>query len=183
MSVSNPEEKKKRLLSAAYMIVKEEGVSNLTLEAVAKKADVSKGGLLYHYSNKEALIKAMVRDWSLGYFKSIETLVKNASNTTGKWSMAYINAALLDLNNDKHLTSALVAAMYTNPSLLEEYRKEYGTLLDKLMKDGIDPVKITIARLAIDGLWFSEIFDLAPLDEKLKEDVIHELKEMIKEDD
>lgn len=182
MSVSNPEEKKKNLLSAASVIVKEEGVANLTFEAVAKKAGVSKGGLLYHYSSKEALIKAMVQEWSLNYFKSIETFVKSESNTIGKWSHAYINATLLDLDNDKNLTSALMAAMYTNPSLLEEYRRDYNILLDKLMNDGTDPIKITIARLAIDGLWFSEIFDLAPLDETLKHDVIQELNRMVKEE-
>ncbi|MFC7686343.1 TetR/AcrR family transcriptional regulator [Ureibacillus sp. GCM10028918] len=183
MSVSNPEEKKRRLLSAASIIVKEEGVSNLTLEAVAKKAGVSKGGLLYHYSSKEVLIKAMVQEWSSNYFKSIETFVKSETNSIGKWSNAYINATLLDLNNDKQLTSALMAAMYTNPSLLEEYKNEYGILLEKFMNDGIDPIKITIVRLAIDGLWFSEIFDLAPLDATLKHDVIHELNRMIKEEE
>ena len=37
--------------------IKEEGVVKLTLEAVAQRAGVSKGGLLYHYPSKEALIK------------------------------------------------------------------------------------------------------------------------------
>ena len=36
------------------------GVAKLTLEAVAKEAGVSKGGLLYHFSNKEALIEGMI---------------------------------------------------------------------------------------------------------------------------
>ena len=35
------------------------GVAKLTLEAVAKEG-VSKGGLLYHFSNKEALIEGMI---------------------------------------------------------------------------------------------------------------------------
>ncbi|EAE2866200.1 TetR family transcriptional regulator, partial [Listeria monocytogenes] len=54
--------KKNNLLTAASEIVKEEGVVKLTLEAVAQRAGVSKGGLLYHYPSKEALIKGMVED-------------------------------------------------------------------------------------------------------------------------
>ena len=181
---SNSEDKKKSILIAAADIVKEEGVAKLTLEAVAKKAGLSKGGLLYHYSNKEALIKGMVQDWTYNYFNSIETLIKN--NTKSKvssWTDAYIKATLSDLNNDKRLSSALIAAMFTNPSLLEEYKKEYHILLGKLMNDDIDPIKVTIIRLAIDGFWFSEIFELSPLDEKLKNGVIHKLSRMIKEEE
>lgn len=72
--------------------------------------------------------------------------------------------------------------MFTNPSLLEEYKTEYNILLSKLMNDDIDPIKVTIIRLAIDGFWFSEIFDLSPLDERLKNDVINELTRMTMEE-
>lgn len=183
MSASNSEDKKKSILNAAADIVKEEGVAKLTLEAVAKKAGLSKGGLLYHYSSKEALIKGMVQDWTYNYFNSIETLVKNNTKIkVSSWTNAYIKGTLSDLNTDKNLSSALIAAMFTNPSLLEEYKTEYNILLSKLMNDDIDPIKVTIIRLAIDGFWFSEIFDLSPLDEKLKNDVINELTRMTMEE-
>ena len=45
---------------ATSQIVQCKGVAKLTLEAVAKEAGVSKGGLLYHFSNKEALIEGMI---------------------------------------------------------------------------------------------------------------------------
>lgn len=182
MPASNTEEKKKSLLTAAADIVKEEGVAKLTLEAVAKKAGLSKGGLLYHYKSKEALITGMVQEWISNYFNSIESLVKNTKGNLNMWTNAYIQATFSDLNNNKHLSSALIAAMSTNPRLLEVYKEEYNSLLDKLMNEGVDPVKVTIIRLAIDGLWFSEVFNLTPLDEKLKNDVVHALTHMIKEE-
>jgi len=37
-----------RILDAAEQLVAHQGASNLTLEAVAQAASVSKGGLLYH---------------------------------------------------------------------------------------------------------------------------------------
>ncbi len=109
-------------MTAASEIVKEEGVVKLTLEAVAQRAGVSKGGLLYHYPSKEALIKGMVEDWTNNFFESIKTLVNKDSKETGKWNRAYINTTLFDLdnNNNKNLSSALMAAMFINPDLLDE---------------------------------------------------------------
>ena len=49
-----------RLLSAAEQVVARDGVRNLTLEAVAHEAGVSKGGLLYHFPTKSSLITAIV---------------------------------------------------------------------------------------------------------------------------
>ena len=36
------------------------GAVHLTLDAVAERAGVSKGGLLYHFPSKESLLQAMV---------------------------------------------------------------------------------------------------------------------------
>ena len=50
---------RQKILTAASQIVQCKGLQ-LTLEAVAKEAGLSKGGLLYHFSNKEALIEGMI---------------------------------------------------------------------------------------------------------------------------
>lgn len=180
MSISKHANKKKSLLTAASEIVKEEGVAKLTLEAVAQRAGVSKGGLLYHFPSKEALIKGMVEDWTNNYFESVIKLVNNDNKEIGKWSRAYIKSTFSDLDNN-NLNSALIAAMFINPDLLDEFRQKYDRLHTKLINEGIDPVKVTIARLSMDGLWFSEIFGMATLNEGLKKQVINELLNMIQE--
>ncbi|MFS0558935.1 TetR/AcrR family transcriptional regulator [Brevibacillus sp. 179-C9.3 HS] len=182
MSISKHANKKKNILTAASEIVKEEGVVKLTLEAVAQKAGVSKGGLLYHFPSKEALIKGMVEDWTNNFFESILTLVNNDNKEIGKWIRAYVNTTFSDLDNN-NLNSALMAAMFINPDLLDDFRQKYNSMQTKLMNDGIDPVKITIARLSIDGLWLSEIFGMAPLSEDLKVKVFDELIKMTQEDE
>jgi hypothetical protein len=54
---------------------------------------------------------------------------------------------------------------------------------DKIENDELDPVRSTIVRLAIDGLWFAEMFGLAPPKDELRQKVIEELKASIKEDE
>ena len=49
-----------RILDAAETIVRARGVPGLTLEAAAREAGVSKGGLLYHFASKEALLAALL---------------------------------------------------------------------------------------------------------------------------
>lgn len=66
--------KRKLVLLAAIDIMRELGGEQLTLDLVAKKAGVSKGGLLYHFPSKEALVLAAVgaltdsfeADWPAG---------------------------------------------------------------------------------------------------------------------
>ncbi|WP_339230862.1 TetR family transcriptional regulator [Oceanobacillus sp. FSL K6-2867] len=182
MPTSKRTNKKKNLLIAAAEIVKEEGVVKLTLEAVAHRAGVSKGGLLYHYPSKEALIKGMVEDWKSNYFESIITMAKNDKKELGKWIRAYVQSTYSDFDNNKLMNSAIMAAMFFNPDLLNEFRREYDNLLTKLVNDGVDPIKTTIARLSIDGLWFSEIFGMQPLNKELQTNVYRELINMIEED-
>ena len=50
-----------RILDALEEMLLDHGLSKVTLESVASNAGVSKGGLLYHFSTKDAMIAAMVR--------------------------------------------------------------------------------------------------------------------------
>src|SRR5687768_15624169 len=47
---------RERILEAAERVVGDVGAARMTLEGVAQAAGVSKGGLLYHFPTKEALL-------------------------------------------------------------------------------------------------------------------------------
>src|SRR5512141_11641 len=48
------------VLDAFESLLIEEGERAATLDAVARRAGVSKGGLLYHFPNKEAMISVLL---------------------------------------------------------------------------------------------------------------------------
>ena len=48
--------KRNLILKFAKEFIIQNDFNDLTLDAVAKQAGISKGGLLYHYPNKEALL-------------------------------------------------------------------------------------------------------------------------------
>ncbi|ENH97553.1 regulatory protein TetR [Gracilibacillus halophilus YIM-C55.5] len=181
MPLNKTTKKKENILNAASTIVLEDGVSQLTLEGVADKAGVSKGGLLYHFSNKDALIEGMVADWSESYFQDIRDMAYADDNHEGKWTKAYVKKTFYDSDHNKQMNSAIMAAMFLNPELLEEFRRQYDLLIEELMDDGIDPIHATIARLATDGLWYSEILGLDQLNEGFKKQILYKLSEIIEE--
>ena len=51
------------LLDAALTVVRRDGAAALTLDAVAAEAGVSKGGVLYHFGSKRALIDGLLERW------------------------------------------------------------------------------------------------------------------------
>ncbi|RVC42866.1 TetR/AcrR family transcriptional regulator, partial [Mesorhizobium sp. M4A.F.Ca.ET.090.04.2.1] len=57
-----------RILAAAADVARETGPGSLSLDAVASRAGVSKGGLLYNFPTKAKLMQSLVED----YLKAFE---------------------------------------------------------------------------------------------------------------
>ena len=69
----------------------------------------------------------------------------------------------------------MLAAQGINSNLLLPLQDTYKDWQEKIEKDGIDKVDATIIRLAVDGLWLSEIFGLDALDETMRAKVLERL--------
>jgi AcrR family transcriptional regulator len=54
------EDTRARLLEAAIAVAERDGAAHLTLDAVAAQAGVSKGGLLYHFPDKDRLLETLL---------------------------------------------------------------------------------------------------------------------------
>lgn len=174
----NSNSRRGEILAAACSIVKTHGVEKLTLEAVAKEAGVSKGGLLHHFPNKAALIQGMVEEQTDQFVSDIRTRAARNDGNDGAWSRAYIESTSSDIQKGNGLGTALIAALFANPDLLVRFQEEYSTWQHSIENDGIDPATATIVRLAADGLWFSEMFGLGRLDGELRDNVIRRLIQM-----
>jgi AcrR family transcriptional regulator len=157
---------KDRLLDAAGAVVMREGAQALTLDAVAEEAEVSKGGLLYHFKSKRDLVEGMVERWLAEFGREMEA--EDADFVRG-----YIKASA-PAGNELGMLAALVA----DPSLLVAVRKQYGIWQDRVEREGRDPVDATVARLAADGLWLAELLGMGPPTGELRERVLQRLLEL-----
>ena len=151
------------------------GVAKLTLEAVAKEAGVSKGGLLYHFSNKEALIEGMIVRGVEDYEGTIYNKVAEDSERKGRWVRSFVEERLNNERRTEELSSSMMAAFMLKPELLEPLQQSFQQLQKNIENDEIDAVCATIIRLAADGLWYSEYLGVGRLSPELREKVIQAL--------
>lgn len=165
------------ILKAANLLVLREGVARLTIEAVAHEAGLSKGGVLYHYPSKEALIAGMVAFLLEDFDQDVQQLITQEAPGPGRWLRAYIRASSEDqFANDAY--ASLLAAISTNPQLLEPMRQCYRIWQQQTEQDGLPPALATVLRLAADGLWFADLFGLATPTGQQRQEIIQTLLDL-----
>ncbi|WP_188455775.1 TetR/AcrR family transcriptional regulator [Virgibacillus oceani] len=172
-----------KILIAAADIVQTDGILDLTLEAAAEKAGVSKGGLLYHFPSKDALIEGMVEFLMKNYAESIKMGAEQDLSQTGKWTRAFIKETFLQSTSNRSMDAGLMAAAAINPNLLKPVQDAYEEWQNHIEHDGLDPILATVLRLAVDGLWFSEIFGLAPLEDNRRKLVLERLIQLTQDNE
>ncbi|GAA0591406.1 TetR/AcrR family transcriptional regulator [Virgibacillus siamensis] len=171
-----------KILKAASNIVQQDGILDLTLEAAAEQAGVSKGGLLYHFPSKDALIEGMVQHLFENYAVNIKKEADQDPVQKGRWTRAFIKETYQQSTPDKNMDAGLMAAAAINPDLLKPVQDAYEEWQQNIEQDGFDPINATVLRLAVDGLWFSEIFGLAPLEKSQRKLVLERLIQLTKEE-
>jgi AcrR family transcriptional regulator len=176
-----------RILDAAESIVIRDGVARLTLDAAAAEAQLSKGGVLYHFPTRDLLVSGMVERLVAAFDADLDDEVAadtaGDAGETGRYVRAYVRATVRESRTPEEVRreragAAVLAAMASEPQLLEPLRTSFDRWQRRLVADGIDPVKATVARLAADGLWLIELFGFAPLDEPLRGKVAAYLDEL-----
>lgn len=175
---SKAEKTKKLIVNSAIQFLLEYGFEKLTLEAVAKEAGISKGGLLYHFPNKDALLQEIALvifdDLKGNFYK----LVEMDPIEEGKWTRAFIESSRLDLANLAEQNIGKLALSLSNKEAGKNISEVYRSLLIKLEDDGIDPVTSTLIRLALDGLYYTELLNVVPVEKEMQDKVFQRLFQM-----
>lgn len=174
------------LLDSTEEVILRAGLGSLTLDAVAAHAKVSKGGLLYHFPSKDALILGLVERacgrWRSDYSEAI------AAEPPGRGRVA---RAILRLSlgsrescyeTCRRSSIVLVAAIATNPALTEPLRRVHSELLSRIREDGGDTGVGEAVVLAANGMWFEQVFGLRDLPASRVESIRGALAALIETD-
>jgi AcrR family transcriptional regulator len=135
-------------------VLAEHGTQGLTLAAVAAHAGVSKGGLLYHFANKDALITAVIERLIDGFDALIESF---RQGRPGWYTRAYVEATFTILaEQDADLARrrwAAVDAAATDPQLRAPLAEAERRWKSARLEEEPDPELSLLARFAADGVW------------------------------
>lgn len=160
------------ILDAAESVVATMGVANLTFEEVAREAGISKGGVLYHYPSKDALTEAMIERFIERFDTAVAAAAEADRVPVGRNIRAYIRATVGEPPLTGELfdraNGAITAALANFPERLEPVRRQSARNQRMVEGSDLDPVFATILRLAIDGMWLAENFNLMRFDPGLK---------------
>lgn len=153
---------RRRILDAAQDLARTTGPGNLSLDAVAAAAGVSKGGLLYHFPSKSKLMEAVVED-----FLSRFDAALSAEEKTGRPDAA-IRAYIAQFRSERQCgtppPSGLLAALVEDPGMLDPVRRFERDFLARIRANAADPDMATLAFMAIQGIRSMELLNTQVLD-------------------
>lgn len=172
---------REKILDAAAELVSEIGSERLTLDAVADKASLSKGGLLYNFPTKEALLQAMVQRLVDEVTAERETL-RSQAEPGRNLEARLCTTALLKLRRGRmrEVASGMLAASAENPHLLEPVREVIRATLENLKATSDDLDAALVGWLAVEGLNSLEMHDLSPFSEEEHERVVQAVNRLLR---
>jgi len=157
------------ILDATEAVVARQGIANLTLDAVAAEARMSKGGVLHYFPSKDRLVEALVIRTAEGWRSCYTEAYERTPKGTGRMARALLDHCLSDAKcwteELRRSSSAVFAALAQNPVLIQPMRAVYADLHRRIAQDGLPPGVAEAVAAAIDGLWLDWVLGLVPLEQ------------------
>ena len=148
-----------QIIQAALSVAAEKGAGKVTLDAVAKAAGVSKGGLIYHFPSKEALISAMVQQ-----------LIEEAECQRSLQERTESSTLAAVLQTRAHFTRqiagntamAILAAAAEQPALLQPVQQHNKDVMQQIQAEHGNSLQATLLLLASEALIYHDLLNLSP---------------------
>lgn len=150
---------RKRLLEAADALAREVGPANLSLDAVAARAGMSKGGLLYNFPTKAKLLEALVEAHIGRAEDALQESECACPERRNGMALAYLDHFRRERRERPLRASGMLAAIAEHPELIAPVRRHQRVLLDRLNARSQDREFALIAFLAIEGLRCQQLLD------------------------
>lgn len=159
--MSRPPLARERVLDAFETILIDDGERAATLEATAKAADVSKGGLLYHFASKDDLVA--------GLLERVENLAQDdldrmASAPEGPIAYFLRTSVMEDAALDRALVAASRVAQGGAAAASETLRRIREAWAASLRPHVRDETALELVMLLSDGLYYNNALDATGTD-------------------
>lgn len=157
-----PDIVRRDVLRNAIALAATQGVTSLSLQQVAEASGVTKGGLLHHFPNKQALIDAVFEFLMTDFNQAIADVMDSDPEPNGRFTRAYLDLSLVEVS-ELDEWSALWRSVLTDPHLCVRW----GTwLADQLLRFGHHESgpALEAVRFAADGIWMGLFANIAPVD-------------------
>lgn len=169
-----PELVRRALLDEAARITLEQGLSKVTFQAVADAVGVTKGGVMHHFSTKDALILAVFYDAMAKFEAEVNAAMAKDPVSYGSFTRAYIDAtiSLGEKGQAEFNSQATLYVLMLGDRMLRERWAEWSNEQLKKYAATDNSETLCMVRLVADGIWLSDfsgidISDKASIRERL----------------
>lgn len=173
----NPREK---IIDVAEQVALENGARHLSLDVVASKSGISRSGLVQHFSNKEALLRAVldrrVKRAMARREQNSESLRENQKTLID----AHIPNSEEGQNETKRTHVGLLATIEGNTQSPEPYREDFKKGLHELCLSGLSVERAAVILLAIEGTKLLELLSLLTFTPQDRRRIIREIMSLAK---
>ena len=166
---------KESVLDAFERLVIDRGERAATLEAVAVEAGVSKGGLLYHFASKEALLTGLLGRMAEFVTTDFAEGIAAQPEGPGRVARAMLNwgfGLAPEAMNERcdRAAAVFLAVFHHDPALLDPMRAVVATMRAAVREDGLPPGHGAAIMAAGDGLFMARVFGMyTPTPEEMRQ--------------
>ncbi|KAA0970384.1 TetR/AcrR family transcriptional regulator [Aureimonas fodinaquatilis] len=153
------------LLDTAELIIRTHGAAGLTIDSLAKAADITKGGVQYTFSSKQAIIDAIMERWFESYTELYTKLAGENPAPTDSLK-AHIEATRLEEQPTDAKSAGIMAALLQSPDDLEGSRVWYQERLKVFDLNTDAGRNLRMLFYATEGLFMLKQMRLADVSDK-----------------
>jgi AcrR family transcriptional regulator len=146
---------REKILTAAAEVAREAGPGCLSLDAVALRAGVSKGGLLYNFPSKAKLMQGLVETYVGGFERDIDAAVESGESLLS----AFVRLSAAACDEDEAPAAWIFSAVAEDPDFLAPVTLHRRRLLERMKAETSDRAHLLVTVLAMEGLRSMKLFD------------------------
>jgi AcrR family transcriptional regulator len=166
------------VLDIAERIVREEGATALTFDALAKAAGVTKGGLQYCFGSKDDLIAAMVDRWLKGFDAEVARHVPPDGTSVDR-ARGYVTVSG-GMDEATHTKMAgMLVSLLQSPGHLQQARAWYAEWLKGLEPGSEAEHRARTAFLAAEGAFFLRSLGLIEMDQRQWDGIFDDILKLL----
>jgi AcrR family transcriptional regulator len=130
---------RERILSTAARLIKEKGVSRISLADIAAAVDISKGTLYYYYPSKDDLIFDIAEESMNHMTRKILGWVEKSRETSPENILKIVFDAVLKARSRGQIHLYLILEALTDEALRKRFCDEYGKWR-AIIQDGLNRI-------------------------------------------
>lgn len=150
------------ILDAAQKVAVEKGAGKVSLDSVAKEAGLTKGGVLYNFPSKEALISGMLERLMTTYTPRVTDYSATLADQANPTLQSVFHVIREREEVDHNIPMAILAAAAHNLELLKPLRDEMAVRHTQICNEASSSDEATLLWAAGEGLMLMDMLGLLP---------------------